>query len=245
MPPCRIHDLAVEIHWTVVTPPGPVKVDPATIWDRARPATIAGVEMLALSPEDLLLHTCLHFSYQHRHEGLKSFCDIAHTVRRFGAEMDWTLVAQLARDWGATKYVGLALHLAGSLLDAKVPPDALERLVPGGLDQPILDAARESVLTQTDYRRWLPPFERWEARSLGDKARLAWRAVFLPRDQMAALYPASRNARHLWFYYALRLRDGIRTLGSRRSRRAPASSRGRGGDGRAALAYWLESGTDE
>ena len=50
----------VEPHWNIVYPTSPFKMDIAGLWVRARPATVAGVEVLALSPEDLLLHLCLH-----------------------------------------------------------------------------------------------------------------------------------------------------------------------------------------
>ena len=244
LPPAVIRDLAIELHWTIASPTGPVKMDAAGLWDRAYPATVAGVEVLALSPEDLLLHLCLHFGYQHRLTGLKSLCDVAETIHRFRGEMDWAQVAHLAREWGAARYVGLTLHLARSLLDAGVPDDVLERLVPGGLDQRVLETARQSVLAQTGYGPWTPFFDLRGARSLGDKVKLFRKRVFLSRDEMAAIYPASRDSRHLYLYYALRLKDVMRVFWSHNLRRGLPMIRSRGQDRNVSLVNWLKSGPE-
>jgi hypothetical protein len=210
-PPVLIRDLAIELHWTIAFPTGSVRIEPGSLWDRAQPALIAGVEVLSLPPEDLLLHLCLHFCYHHGCVGMRYLCDIAESIDRFGDKMNWPEVAERAHKWRASRYAGLALYLARNMLRAEVPGDLLERLVPGGIDQRVLEAARESVLTQTDYRQRVPLFLLLGARSLEDKAKLSWKRVFLSRDEMAAKYPATRGSKHFYLYYALRLRDVIRT----------------------------------
>jgi|WetSurMetagenome_2_1015567.scaffolds.fasta_scaffold25747_2 hypothetical protein len=240
-----IRDLLVEIHWTITLPIGPVKVDSTGLWDRARPVTIAGVEVLALSPEDLLLHLCLHVCYQHfLEEGLRPFCDIAQTILRFRGEIDWPQVVARAREWGASRYVCLALHFARSMLGADVPDAVLEQLVPDGLGQGILEAARESVLVRKGYGQSMPLFDLLGAESFGDKVRLVWERVFLSRTEMAETYPESRNSRHLYLYYALRLRDVIRTYWSHTFRRGQVMVQSHGRDPNAALVNWL-SETDD
>ncbi len=273
----------VEPHWNIVYPTSPFKIDIAGLWARARPATIAGVEVLTLSPEDLLLHLCLHVCYQHRLEvGLTPFCDIAETIRRYdsgadtrptaettenterakpgsgpdpqslcelrgstsdpgcGSGLDWAQLVDRAREWGAARHVGLVFCLARSLLDAKVPDAVLEQLVPGGIDSRIREAARESVLAHTGYKQWVPFFDEFGARSFGDKARVSWERIFLPRDAMASRYPRSRTSRHLCQYYALRFRDAARAFGSYVLRRTRLLVQSRGRDPSAALVRWLK-----
>jgi len=242
LPPVVVRGLAIEIHWTIASPTGPVRINAAGLWDRARRTTIAGVEVLALSPEDTLLHLCLHFCYQHRLVGLRSLCDVAETLRRFRGEMDWTQVVERAREWRASRYVGLTLHLARSVLGAGVPDDVLERLVPDGLDQRLLATAREAVLAANGYGQWMSFFDMVGIQSLGDKAKLSWKRVFLSRDEMAAIYPASRSVRYLHFYYALRLGQVIRTYCSHARRRARLMVQSRGRDRKASLVRWLKSG---
>ncbi len=241
LPRIAIRDLTVEIHRSIVPANGPFMIDDAGLWARARPAMIADVEVLALSPEDLLLHLCLHVSYQHRLAGLWSFCDIAGTIQRFRDEMDWKGFADRARDWGAARHVGLALHLARSMLGAEVPGHVLERLVPDGINRRMLERAREYALAGTGYGHEMPLFAFMRAESLRDKVRLSWERVFMSRAEMASHYPEARTSRHLYCYYARRFRDVIRSFASytRRRRRLALSSRGR--DSSAALTNWLKS----
>lgn len=237
--PVFIGELAVELHWTIVSPTGPVRVDAAGFWNRARPALVAGVKVLSLSPEDLLLHLCLHFCYENGCVGLRYLCDIAETLRHFGSGLDWPQVVERAREWGATRHAGLALRLAGDRLDAAVPDDILKRLVPGGIDQRVLAAADEALLTQTARHHWESLFRAQGARSTGEKARFLKERVFLSRDEMAAKYPASRGSRFFYFYYALRLRDGLRAYSFHALRRARLMMQKRRRERHAALYNWL------
>ena len=239
-------DTGIDTHWTLEFPVGPFRLDSAGFWDRARPAMIAGVEVLALSPEDLLLHLCSHAIYGHCLDGngLRHLCDIAEAIHRYCGEMVWPEITHRAREWGASRHVGLALRLAGSMLDTEVPAEVLERLVPGGFDQRILETARERVLAQTPDGQWVarPFFEQRGVRSIGDKVKLSWGRVFLSRGEMAEMYPASRDSKHPWFYYALRLRDVIRTFRSHALERGRLTTRSRGRNRYVALFNWLESG---
>jgi hypothetical protein len=241
LPQLVVGDLAVEIHWTIAPLLGPVRVSAAGLWDRARPATIAGVEVLAPCPEVLLLHSCLHACYQEfLSGGLRSLCDVTETIRRFRDEIDWAHLVELAREWGAFRYAGLILHLAGSLLGAAVPDAVLEQLVPGGLARPVFEAARQSVLTRTGYGQWQPFLDKIHTPSFGDTARLSWRRVFLSREEMAATYPASRNARYLYLYYVRRVGHLVWSYTTHTLRRALLMLK-RGRDPQADLVRWLNS----
>jgi hypothetical protein len=272
----------VEPHWNLFHPTSPFRTDVDGLWARARPATIAGVEVLAVSPEDLLLHLCLHTVHKHSlGSGLLSFCDIAETVRHYGpradngpttettentervkpgsgpypqslrelcgstsdsgrgSELDWSRFTDRAREWCATRHVGLALDLAHSLLGAEVPDAVLAQMVPEGIDSRILETARESVLARTGYKQWVPFFDEFGVRSFGDKARVSWERVFLSRGEMASRYPDSRTSHHLYPYYALRVRDVVRAFGSYVLRRARLLMQSRGRAPSAALVRWL------
>ena len=63
---------------------------------QTRPATIADVEVLALSPGDLLLYLCLHASHRHGlGGGLRPLCDVSETIQCFRDEIDWAQVADV------------------------------------------------------------------------------------------------------------------------------------------------------
>jgi hypothetical protein len=52
--------MSVELHWDIEPPTAPFRIDTDGLRDRAKPARIAGVSTLVPSPEDMLIHLCLH-----------------------------------------------------------------------------------------------------------------------------------------------------------------------------------------
>jgi hypothetical protein len=81
------------------------------------------------------------------------------------------------------------------------------------------------------------------ARSLGDKVKLFWDRIFLSRDEMAAMYPASRDSRHLLSYYVLRFRDVTRAHGPAVLRMIRSREDRQSMSKRVAVADWLRSGS--
>jgi len=200
----------LEIHWIIVHPTGPFRIDVDGLWKRARPTLIAGVEVLVLSPEDLLLHLCLHTSFQHRFIiGLRALCDISETLWHYRDEMDWEQVRLRARQWGAGKCGYLTLHLARELLGALVPDDVLSALEPSGLHPRFVTWAREQIFTEPD--KALPLSANlariWGADRLQDKAAAFLKTAFPSRESMATMYPAPPSSRRIYLYYPVRLKD--------------------------------------
>jgi hypothetical protein len=237
--------LVVEVHWTLAPESGPAKLDVAGVWQRSRPFSLAGAGVLALSSEDLLLHLCLHISYQHRFDaGLRCFCDVAEVLRRFRSEIDWEQVAQRARDWRVSRFVGLTLDVGRNLLGADVPPAVLGRLVPGGIDRRVLDLASETVCSRLSDPGHVSRSVRdlWGKKSLGDRARLAWERVFLSRDDLADIYPKSRNAGNIHLYRLRRLGDVLKAHGRSVPRLVRSRAMRQGTAKMAAVTDWLESG---
>ena len=238
----------VELHWSIANPTSPFKIDITGLWERARPATVAGVQVLALSPEDLLLHLCIHASQNHRLDcGLRPFCDIAEVIRYYGSELDWRQFVDRAREWSATRHPGLTLHLARELLGVPVPESVLRQLVPGGLDPRLLKQATECVLAEKPYERddnWaiLPFPNQLGDKTTREKVKTLWNVIFLSRNEMALRHPGSRDSKHLWPYHLLRLvdlprmyglatmRQGFRIVHTHKRNNAPS------------LARWLNSG---
>lgn len=205
----------VEIHWTIESPTEPFEIDIDGLWERARPARVAGVDVLVLSPEDLLLHLCLHTSFHHRLAlGLRGCWDILETIRREKATIDWGQMERRARGWRAAKYVYLMLRLAKDLLGTPVPEPVLAGLTPGGLDPRVIQLARTEVLGQASERSVAAPFARVSGSTrILEKVRWLARAVFPSRKVLGRIYPASRSLRTPYPYYLLRWHDLIRRSG--------------------------------
>jgi hypothetical protein len=203
----------VEVHWNIQSPTSLFKLDVEKFWERAQPAAIAGIEVLVLSPEDLLLHLCLHVSFSHKFRiRLISFCDISETVRYYRDEMDWEQVQLRACQWGVGKYVYLTLHLARELLGAAVPDEVLDALKPDGFDPRVAAGAREQIFADESDSPSLSSLSKafvqlWGPEGLQDKAILFLKSVFPSPEVMAQMYPAPPDSPRIYFYYPVRLKD--------------------------------------
>lgn len=149
--------VVVELHTDLINNDlffGQVHVDRDGMWERARPAFLAGVEGRVLGPEDQLLHLCLHLA-GHYFAAPQSLRDIAQVCGAGG--IDWPLFAEIAQQARAAAACFGGMYAAG-LLDASVPPSVLDALAPraGRTRLEHLVSARVSDIaeTQTDHLRF-------------------------------------------------------------------------------------------
>lgn len=215
LPPLQKGGHLLEIHASLWTPDKKFTVEPREILSRAAPFRSESCELAGLSPEDLLLHVCIHASYQHVFlADLRPYCDIAEIARRFGGGMRWDLVARRASDWKWRRGVWLCLETARDLVGASVPEDVVAQLRCEGGGRFLEDALAQ--VFSGPHRSGPTPHEM--ALMHGEKglrkkcARLLGR-VFLPRKVLAMLYPVSPRSPKLAWYYAVRAVDLARRYG--------------------------------
>jgi hypothetical protein len=204
---------AFEIHWNLTPPGESYNIDPGGVWERAVPVKIAGCDALTLSPEDLLLHLCMHTSYQHQFAfGLRPSCDIAETISRFGSTLDWLALTERADRRGWQRGVYLALLLAKELAGAEVPEDVLDRLRPADMTEVLLEAVRAQIFTDKGFAVSIPVHfaDLLESRRYLDKIRIFWQRVFLPRAVIASLYSVPTDSVRIYGCYPRRLADVLR-----------------------------------
>jgi hypothetical protein len=160
----------IEVHHHFVSPGGPLYFDISECWANARPSGLEDVEALVLSPEDTLMHLCMGFFGDRRrfHQSfaaLRQLVDISETVRHYGDTMSWEAIARDARKRGIHGIVHCSLLTASELLDAEIPPGALERLAPEGFHREIHEqfVARKVLETRPWFLHELvaPPDNRW------------------------------------------------------------------------------------
>ena len=125
-----------EIHSHIVPRDSALRFDIAEFWRRAYVSFIDGVEVRLPAPEDMLVHLTVHFFLDRRFRSngaIYQLCDIAETVRRFQAVINWeTLEKQVGGPLEGPVYCGL--YLARRLLQAPVPIEVLERIKPPEFD---------------------------------------------------------------------------------------------------------------
>lgn len=140
-----LHRERIELHWNLC-PPGTFAVDLPGLWQRALPVQLPAGPALALCPEDLLLHLCLH-AFQHRlYPGLRLLADVRAVIGHY-ARLDWPAFVARALSWQAGKAVALVLALVQERLAVAVPAGVLDTLFPGGPDPALLAAADAVVWT--------------------------------------------------------------------------------------------------
>jgi hypothetical protein len=245
----RHADNRFEIHWSLTRPASPFSLDIDGLWERSQPVTIANTGVRALSPEDLLLHQCLHTAWRHRFAmGLRALCDIAETLRSFGTEMDWKAVKEMARLWKAERCLFLSLLLARDMVGAEVPDGILKK--PGGrsADAMMRSLAEELVMAGEMRVAGLSPnFARaWAGTGPSEKAAALLKSLFPSRSFLATMYPVDPASPRVFLYYPVRLKDLLFRYGRsvwRLLRRDPGTEAAADWERRGnELSTWLEGG---
>ena len=197
----------VEIHWTIISTGGPWADSVADLWQRAVPANPAGNNVRALSPEDLLLHLCLHTSYQHQFTfRLRPFCDITEIIRHYAASLNWEALLHQTSKWRCQRGVFLSLHLARELLGASVPDRVLHSLRPRSFDLLLVDAVLEQLFTpDASGFRIGPTLAKALHQSSGpSRFRAMIGRVLLPKEQIADRYSVPPGSWRVYLYYPIR-----------------------------------------
>jgi hypothetical protein len=197
----------VEVHWHIARPEAPFRIDIDGLWERAEPASLAGVEALSLSVEDLLLHLCQHMHKHNLVGGIRPLCDIAHVVAHYENALDWMELRTRSSQWRIYPYVYLALYLAKELVDARVPSDFLAGFEPAGFNRAVIEWAKERLLEDGKPSPVSPNLVQlcWKKQRLKD--RLAALKSTLAPQAVAKCYGVPEASTRVAFYYPRRLKD--------------------------------------
>lgn len=137
LPPMVRGRVNLEIHWQLFNDELGRVAAPAGLIARSVPSGLAPTAR-SLSPEDLLLHICVHAAGHHVLEwGMRPLCDVQAIVHRDGDTLDWNIVGQRAREWNVERSVALVLVLARDYLGVRVPT-AVEAQLSAAMPPPAL-----------------------------------------------------------------------------------------------------------
>lgn len=212
----------VELHWDLAPPSARSRMSIGGIWQRAQPAQIAGVDVLAMSPEDLILHLCLHASQAHEYEwGLKPLCDVAAVVSHFAGRIDWEALLRHVADCRIDRAACWVLRLAREMLAADVPRRVLGRLGLDALEPQFVETLQEYTLSAAfapgqgdDEGPWEVLGSLDRARGLRRRASVLLRAVLPPVDRLRDIYALPPGTLRAYVYYLLRPFDLLRRRGA-------------------------------
>lgn len=133
----------LELHWDLINSEYPFRLDSDAVWAAAVPAKIAGADVLAPAPADLLCHLSVHAAIHSFSPGLKALVDVGESIRRLSP--DWPVLAARARRFRCLRPVWLTLTLARRMLAADVPDAVREDLRPPGSLEEMVASARERI----------------------------------------------------------------------------------------------------
>jgi len=242
-PPAAPLAVPIEVHWALERASRSFRIDHDGLWQRAIPATIAGIETHILAPEDQLLHLCIHLC---KHAGspaidggrswrLRAFCDLVAVLCHAGPTLDWEALVHRAQAWGVASYLYVPLALTCELSGLGVPTSALAALQPPGFDARLLRWARDELLE--DPGPLFPALlQLWGGAHLTQRTAVA-RKVFSPAV-LAQRYTVTGARRYA--YYPRRLWDLVWRYGPvlwRLARRDPMLTMQ--AERKAQLAAWL------
>jgi hypothetical protein len=206
----------VEIHWTILGEDEPFAIDVDGLWGRAVPAKIAGVDVLSLSPEDLLLHLCMHLGYQHQFNvGLRGLYDIAQVLDHFEGQVNWSEFVVLAQEWGAERVMWVTLTLTGALLGSEIPERVLETLRPADAEPWVIPQGQAQLFSRgmTDVPMTPDLAELASGKGLIRRVRVVLSRIFLPRRVLARLYDVPPTSIRIYGCYFRRLCELVRDYG--------------------------------
>jgi hypothetical protein len=199
----------VELHYAIGTPARVGGVDMEGVWTRMARGQVGGAEALVLSPEDLLLHLCIHVAIHHGFDAkLVQLLDLPVVVDRLGDGIDWGTLDRRAREWGVHRGVALTFALAGRLLGPFAPPGKAPELEAGeGDPDPV--SRSERLLFQAGARGVgsanLPVL--FGPGSWREKAGLVIRRLFPSREEMAFTYRVPAGSPRIVLLYPRRMLD--------------------------------------
>ncbi len=165
-----------------------------------------------MTPEDLLLHLCVHTSVHAFKYGLSAMCDLDGAIRQFQESIDWECLRQRAYAWNADRCVYINMRLARELLHAPVPEEWLNTLLPTDFHPNYLAIAHQLLfaggqITDVKVPSWPRLVKFWKAGSLTEKIALMWKRLFLSRQGMALIYHVPPGSLRILLYYPVRFLD--------------------------------------
>jgi hypothetical protein len=193
-----------EVHWRIDRPTQHFAIDMNGVWGRVAAASFDGLDLLVMSPEDLLLHLCLHICKHRLVGGFRAFCDIAATIRHYGPSLDWEQVRTRAMEWRIGPFVYVPLRVVQQLLEVEVPASVLQGIVAEDFDDRLVVAAITEALEKRVSADLFTRFFDLRYGSVAERG-LVLRGVF-SRAAIADRYGLPPGSRQIYWYYPTRLK---------------------------------------
>jgi len=164
-------EVSLELHRNLLTAGHPFALDLDEMWARSSALPREPVGARVFAPEDLLLHTCVHFAYMHmfRQGAWRTFRDLERIVAH--CQFSWPDFVHRALGTRAGTCAYWTLRLASEVAGLAVPADALADLAPPVPESIRAVVARHLMLVLVPGSRDCPSIR---------LRRVMWNAAILP-----------------------------------------------------------------
>lgn len=207
--------LRLENHWTL-NASIKHRLDIEAIWARTRPAThFPGARLL--SPEDLLLHLCLHAAGHLYALRLRAIYDVTLVIAREAPVISWTEFCARARAWRISRAAYGMLRLAQTWLGANVPEATFAALEPGPSATNQIDSMKKILIDSgSEANRAVVPIglaRLWAQGGGMARIRYGLRLLVTSPENMRRMYNAPAGKWRQLCYYPRRIGDLLRRHG--------------------------------
>ena len=120
--------IIVEVHHNIAPEPFMSRISADSLWEDTQTVSISGIDASILSPENLILHLCLHMADDLFAERIKILVDISEAIRYYGGSLDWQSIVGKSDDYEVGSFAYYSLYLAKEMMDAEVPTGVSESL---------------------------------------------------------------------------------------------------------------------
>ncbi|MHB8596657.1 MAG: nucleotidyltransferase domain-containing protein [Ktedonobacteraceae bacterium] len=202
--------LLFEIHISPHSNEMGVSFDPVQIWQRARPITVASVNVYGMGLEDMFIYLCWHYR-SHTFERLLWLYDIAVMLIRCEEQLDWPQVSRIARELGLLSTVYYCVLLCQQVFHVAIPGCAnIEQYRPSAFIRRLISRFvgndLPTILDRTAYRK-RKLFQRLMVDNVLILALVLFRAAFPHPAHLGRLYMERSRLplRLYWLYYPVHL----------------------------------------
>ncbi|MCE7992557.1 MAG: nucleotidyltransferase family protein [Roseivirga sp.] len=118
----------VEPHWKIGLKQWQTDLDFVAILPLTSKRDFFGTEINMLTPEGLLITTCLHHGGEDRWNSLKYICDVAAILFKFEKDLNWSMVLRETGKFKVTNLILLGIGVAVNTFEVPLP-DEIRQLI--------------------------------------------------------------------------------------------------------------------
>lgn len=198
--------VCLEIHWDIFPKFFSISFNYENLKKPLKQVILSGTVVLSFQPEDLIQIFCIHGA-KHFWERFEWICGISELIRG-QQDMDWEWALKQGRECGIERILYLGLYLASEMLQAKVPPDVLKRVVSDKAVKLLAEEVKERLFSKTGdqpkmfERSLFRPFLFHIRERRRDRIQYFFRSIMIPTADDWKSLPLPD--RFFFLYYLLR-----------------------------------------